>query len=74
MEINPQCEQVFLFSQIAGMGMFPGRASYKTIHRYAREGRVNLSGVTVFLGYIKTPSGFATSREAVHRFLEALNE
>ena len=74
MEIDPSHETLYMLSQIAHMEMFPTITSYKTVHRYARQGRLNLSGVTVFLQFVKTPGGFATSREAVYRFLEALNE
>lgn len=74
MEIDIEQEKVYLFSQVARMGVFPNPTSYKTVHRYARTGRVNLSGVTVFLQFVRTPSGFATSTEAVKRFLETLNE
>ena len=56
MEIDPATEKLYMLRQIANMDIFPATTSYKTVHRYARHGRLNLSGVTVFLQFIKTPS------------------
>jgi len=67
-------EKLYLFKEIAReRGVFPWTVSYQTVRRYAVEGRVNLSGITVFLDSLKTPTGRATSREACRRFIHDLN-
>ena len=66
-------EKLYLFSEVAKTGMLPYGETYMSIWRYTHDGRVNRSGVTVFLGYLKTPSGLATSKEACQRFIRDLN-
>ena len=74
MGLDVQREKTVLFRQVAKLGVFPKPVTYATVYRWAKYGRVNHSGITVYLEYVKTPHGFATSREACIRFLEALNE
>ncbi len=74
LEIDIRSEKLFPFSQVRELGVFARHVKYKLIYQYAKDGRENLSGVTVFLEYVRTPSGFATSKEACYRFIEALNQ
>ena len=67
-------ESPVLFRDIARSGVFPRRVSYPTVYRWAKYGKLNQSGVTVYLEYIDTPTGMATTEEACVRFLEALNQ
>ena len=66
-------EKLYLFSEIAKLHVFPSRVCPRTIRRYSHEGRLAWGGITVFLEFIRTPHGCATSREACMRFLENLN-
>ena len=74
LEIDIRSEKLYPFSKVSELGVFPADVGYKLVYQYAKEGRENLSGVTVFLEHIRTPSGYATSREACYRFIEALNQ
>lgn len=73
-EIDIRSEKLYPFSKVSELDVFPSEANYKLVYQYAKEGRENLSGVTVFLEHVRTPSGYATSREACYRFIEALNQ
>lgn len=73
-EVDVLREKLYMFADLSKKeGIFPWPVHYSTIWRYAKEGRTNRSGITVFLEYVKTPSGYATSREACRRFLRDLN-
>ena len=65
-------EKLYVFKDIANVG-FPFPLHYNTVWKYAKTGRVNRSGITVFLEYIDTPRGCATSKEACLRFIRDLN-
>lgn len=73
-EIDIRSEKLYPFSMVKKLGVFPVDTSYQLVYQYAKEGRENLSGVTVFLEHVRTPSGYATSKEACWRFIEALNQ
>lgn len=66
-------EKLYPFSEIAKMNLFPTKVTARSIRRYAHEGRNTYGGITVFLEFLRTPHGCATSKEACVRFLRNLN-
>jgi len=73
LEINADKEELVMFRDVRGLGIFQNGPSYHSVYRYARYGHKSRSGVTVFLRYVDTPSGYATSRKAILRFLRDIN-
>lgn len=73
LEINPDKEELVLFRDVKTLGIFRSPPSYHSIYRYAKYGTRSQSGVTVYLRYVDTPTGYATSRRAIIRFLKELN-
>jgi hypothetical protein len=67
-------EQLVMFRDVDKLGLFARSVGYMNIYRYAKDGAINLSGIRVYLGFVKTPAGSATSREAVIRFIQELSE
>lgn len=70
--IDPLDENLIFFSQ--ARRVLPGEPAYDSVLGWHRTGRLSVSGTRVHLEAIKTPRGYATTREAYRRFVEALNE
>lgn len=49
-------------------------ANFSTIWRYALRGCRSVSGKRICLEVMKTPSGMKTSRQAIKRFIAAIND
>lgn len=73
LEINPDKEELVMFKDVKELGIFRTPPSYHSIYRYAKYGCKSHSGVTVYLRYVGTPAGYATSRKAILRFIKELN-
>lgn len=74
LEIDPAREELILFSDVKTLGIRGITPSYNTIYRYATKGVKNRSGAVVYLRYVATPTGYATSQEALYQFIRDLNE
>lgn len=73
--IDVLTEHLILFREVGKIPNVFGqkKASYQAVYSYAHKGRKNYSGVTVYLEHCKTPTGGATSLEAIRRFMVNLN-
>jgi len=76
MSINPASEQLKTLGQAANM--LPRRRGDRPVHpttlwRWCRRGVVH-GGQRIYLEALKTPSGLATSAEALQRFLQVLSD
>ncbi len=79
-KINTRKERVYLLADLArmkdrnGLHVLPNKPKYSTLYKYTEYGSKNQSGVFVFLEWVPLPGQRrATTIEAYHRFLEALN-
>jgi hypothetical protein len=73
LEIDIEKDELILFSDVRSIGVLQHRPSYQQIYRYAKIGHKSRSGTRVFLGYVDTPTGYATSKNALLKFLYDIN-
>jgi len=76
--INPESEEILSMPQAAESPLLTTasgkRPSAVLLSRWRNRGRLSSSGQRVCLETIRLPAGIFTSREAINRFVAALND